>query len=463
MVETVGRKGFDASTVSDVIGIAGVSRKTFYEHFEDKRGCFLSVCEAEGERWLQRASAALEAASNPADDRAEALITSLFESALDSPAALRMLMFEAAAIRPDGVEMREQTISAWAELLSEALHPDADSSQPSVQTMRALLGGIVRTLHARLRGTAKPRRPRRNQILGLIPELLSWLRCYLDSPAPPAIEPPDGSGPAPLLGGRAPGTLATPSRSSERRGLPRGESAISRSFVVHSQRERILDAIANLSAAKGYASVSIPDIAQEAAISVQAFYEHFAGKEDAFLVAYEVGHRRALAAVERAYDAQHDWPNAVAAAMGSLLCFLSSEPSFASLALVEAGTATSRSSTLSSEGISSYEPMLSPGFDEGVSEPAPPRIAPEAISGALHELCFAFVVGERAREICRLIPEASWIALTPFIGSEAAAEIASDPAVRGTSNGHSGTNGRSSSNGRSRTNGRSKAGGRKRR
>ena len=60
-----------------------------------------------------------------------------------------------------------------------------------------------------------------------------------------------------------------------------------------------------------------------------AFYEHFADKEDAFLVAYEVGHGKALASVERAYMAESDWRLAVRAGIGALFGFLASEPSFA--------------------------------------------------------------------------------------------------------------------------------------
>src|ERR671932_1794815 len=40
---TVARKGYVATTVGDVVARAGVSRKTFYEHFQDKEDCFLAA------------------------------------------------------------------------------------------------------------------------------------------------------------------------------------------------------------------------------------------------------------------------------------------------------------------------------------------------------------------------------------------------------------------------------------
>lgn len=68
MIRVVGSKGYDATSVADVIEEANTSRTTFYKHFEDKHACFLAaydemvervfatvVSECEGERpWLPR-------------------------------------------------------------------------------------------------------------------------------------------------------------------------------------------------------------------------------------------------------------------------------------------------------------------------------------------------------------------------------------------------------------------------
>ena len=46
MAHAVAAKGYAATTVADVVGGAGVSRKTFYEHFQDKEDCFLAAFDA---------------------------------------------------------------------------------------------------------------------------------------------------------------------------------------------------------------------------------------------------------------------------------------------------------------------------------------------------------------------------------------------------------------------------------
>ncbi len=46
MTEVVAERGYADASVADAIALAGVSRKTFYEHFSDKESCFLAAFEA---------------------------------------------------------------------------------------------------------------------------------------------------------------------------------------------------------------------------------------------------------------------------------------------------------------------------------------------------------------------------------------------------------------------------------
>src|SRR3954449_5882078 len=69
--------------------------------------------------------------------------------------------------------------------------------------------------------------------------------------------------------------------------LPKGRHGLSRAFIAHNQRERLLDAIANVVAEKGYAATRVADITDYAGVSRKTFYELFTDKEDCFLAAYD--------------------------------------------------------------------------------------------------------------------------------------------------------------------------------
>src|SRR5690349_16548569 len=46
MVANVAEKGYEATTILDLVEVSGVSRSAFYKHFNDKQACFLAAIEA---------------------------------------------------------------------------------------------------------------------------------------------------------------------------------------------------------------------------------------------------------------------------------------------------------------------------------------------------------------------------------------------------------------------------------
>jgi AcrR family transcriptional regulator len=52
MLECVGREGYEATTVPQVVATARVSRNAFYEFFADKADCFIAVCDQTSEELL---------------------------------------------------------------------------------------------------------------------------------------------------------------------------------------------------------------------------------------------------------------------------------------------------------------------------------------------------------------------------------------------------------------------------
>ena len=52
MLECVGRDGYEATTVPQVVATARVSRNAFYEFFADKADCFIAVCDQTAQELL---------------------------------------------------------------------------------------------------------------------------------------------------------------------------------------------------------------------------------------------------------------------------------------------------------------------------------------------------------------------------------------------------------------------------
>src|SRR3954453_7441701 len=96
------------------------------------------------------------------------------------------------------------------------------------------------------------------------------------------------------------------------------------------QRARLLDAMIDVGAEKGYAAATVADAVRAARVSRGTFYALFASKEECFLEAYRhgvdvlVGRIRAAVRAERG-----DWVARLRAALGTYLRTLVDEPRFA--------------------------------------------------------------------------------------------------------------------------------------
>ena len=69
--------------------------------------------------------------------------------------------------------------------------------------------------------------------------------------------------------------------------LPPGRHGLTRETVVKSQRDRLLKAMADAVAEKGYAGIAVADVLKRARVSRQTFYEMFSSKEECFLATFD--------------------------------------------------------------------------------------------------------------------------------------------------------------------------------
>jgi energy-coupling factor transporter ATP-binding protein EcfA2 len=168
----------------------------------------------------------------------------------------------------------------------------------------------------------------------------------------------------------APGTLTLAPDSYQ---PPAGTR--SRGFVHHTNRERILDAVAQLNSIAGYTTLTAQSIAEHADISERAFLTHFKNKDDAFATAVEIGHMKGQAIIERARSDAPDWRTGVRDAVHALIEFLASEPYFTRLAFVDAPLAGPTIARRMHEHARAYERLL---LDGAPQRRRPPHIAREA-------------------------------------------------------------------------------------
>jgi len=139
LLEAVGRavadRGYAAATIDDIVGDAGVSKKTFYEHFNDKLDCFLAAYEAASDELLEHMTAAEEDAvpretgSDPVSRewlaRTRAGIHAYLRWLAAEPALARVFLIEITAAGPAALELRERMRDRYADRMRELQAADS--------------------------------------------------------------------------------------------------------------------------------------------------------------------------------------------------------------------------------------------------------------------------------------------------------------------------------------------------
>jgi AcrR family transcriptional regulator len=211
--------------------------------------------------------------------------------------------------------------------------------------------------------------------------------------------------------------------------LPGGHHGLSREQILESQRERLLAAVAQQVAARGYRATTITEIVKAASVSTRDFYGHFDGKEACFLAAFEAVREHLEGVLAAAAEPEPDWPRQVVAVLRAALEFFASEPELARLCLVEPVSATPSIAIRFREVVLTCVPTLARGRTESdVGDSLPPSTEDSLLGGILSLTTRSILAGETER-LPSLLPSLVEFILAPYLGAERAALYAADSAA----------------------------------
>jgi AcrR family transcriptional regulator len=168
MIEVVSERGYPETRVVDVIGVAGVSRKTFYELFDSKEDCFLAAYDVLLENLLGDASNSFESRSGaPWAERMAAALGALLDHLSMHPDEARFAIVEVLAAGPKALARRDAALRQFTGFL-ESGRSETTVELPGITSM-AIAGGINELLYSEILHGAVSRLPSR------LPDLMFWV------------------------------------------------------------------------------------------------------------------------------------------------------------------------------------------------------------------------------------------------------------------------------------------------
>ncbi len=185
------------------------------------------------------------------------------------------------------------------------------------------------------------------------------------------------------------------------RQLPCGRHGLSREFVAHSQRARLLEAVVALVGSEGYPAASAARVARSAGVSPATFYRHFANKQDCLLAAWDASLARLLRGLREAIAAEPEWALGVAMGLRWLLARLAGEPQLARVWFVELRAVGVAGAERHIRALESLAIALRPRWG---NPPHVTRACEQVIAGGVWNTIHATIVSDSPAALPRVLP-----------------------------------------------------------
>jgi AcrR family transcriptional regulator len=430
MVEAVAANDYANTSVKQIIGLAGVSRRAFYEQFANKEECFLATFDLIAARSVKRVQDAYRATDGDLEQRIRAAVGEFTDEIESNAKGAGLAIVQAQTAGAAGLARLRKATGTFEQMLSSSFAHAPDVGPLPAPIVRGIVGGVHEVTAVRLRAG------RPEEIPVLSEEIAQWTLLFHAAAGERLSERLAARAQASSLAG-AYGhrrRLGDPARrwsgadSALDAWMPPGLRAVAPS-QGHSRlaapmsdeelRERLRSSVLNLAVVDDYHELSAPQIAEEAGVPIESFFELFASKEECFLAAFDDLSDELLRIAADPDLVSGDWARAVRRVVGELLRLLAARPLYAHILVSEAPSACPEALARDCDLAQSIATLLT----EGAPEPARNKLAVEGVAGAIWHTIRCQVTSGQIHLLPALSDYLTYIVLAPFIGADAAAEV----------------------------------------
>jgi AcrR family transcriptional regulator len=401
MVEAVASDGYQGASVKQVVALAGVSRRSFYEQFANKEECFLATFDLLAGRGVKQISKAYQTTNGGLEDRLRAAMSEIALTATVHRKASVLVVVEVQAVGAPGLAHLHKAGATCEQMLAKSFIDSPEATPLPAPIVRGIAGGLHRAVASCLRQGRSTEAPE------LAEEMLRWTLLFQT----PAVE---------RMAERVAARLARCMREA----AARSERGLTRA-TAPDERELLLQNTLRLAAVENYWDLSAPQIAEESGVPLDTFFELFADKEACFLAALDMLGDELLKIVADPDLISSDWPRAVRRVIGELMRYLAEHPLYAQTIAREAYAAGPNAVERNLELANSIATLLT----EGAPGEAHSGLALEGVAGAIWHMVRCQVASGRVQLLPALADYLAYVVLAPFIGADAAVEVVTDEQI----------------------------------
>jgi AcrR family transcriptional regulator len=398
MIEIVADRGYEAVKVRELVHLAGISTRAFYEHFDSKENCFLRTYDLVAAPAMRQLIAA-QAGERDWRERPR-LIFGAFSRELEAaPDAARFALVEAYLAGSAALELARRTEATFEAMLAESLARAPGGMVIPPMIIEGMVAGVSKVARTQLLAG------RAAELAGMDEEMMEWALCYPGKFADELVDL----------------DMQAVWRNTRLQPLVAPSAGGGEVLPMTGDRALILASVGKLTASGGYGSLSVSSIRRGAGVSRKVFNSHFDDVEGSFIGAMEHRTEEALAQAARAQAAGSTWSGGLYRAISALCDEISADPLLMGVCLADDFTHGSRASRVRTRLIAAVAGQLS----NSASPSGPPSaLVVEASAGASWALFDHHVIRALSRSAPQVAATLAFVALAPLVGAgEATAAI----------------------------------------
>ena len=215
-----------------------------------------------------------------------------------------------------------------------------------------------------------------------------------------------------------------PGRTS-RATLEAPPASVTRTNAHADQRRRILRAVGEVVAERGYGDVTVELIVKRAHVSFKTFYKHFTSKEECFVALFEASFANTEKTIrERLAVEPRPWSDQVVVALRALIEQIVAEPVIARAVIVESLAVGPGIAERYEQATKAFVPLLRAGREFNPRGAELPDTVEDALSGAVIWSAYERLVVGEVEELTAYLPVLLELILRTYLGQAEASRIA---------------------------------------
>ncbi len=385
MIEAVAANGYGRTSVKQVVTLAGVSRRAFYEQFANKEECFLATLELIASQAMDHIAATYRSAKGTLEQRLDAALTTFADVVKANPKGARLMLVDAPSAGPAGWERLTETLTVFEERLGASFAHARDAAPLPEPVARAIVGGLRRATFVRLV------EKRTDEMPELVGSMLSWVLVF---------------------------RTADPSPLGVRLSAVAGEARLGN----EDERAHVLRSALELAALEGYGNLTPMRIADEAGVSIDTFFDLFDDMEECFLAAIEKLGEEVREIVSDPGLTTSEWPVAVRRSLDALMRYFAARPAYTQTIATGVFAMGQRAVDLGAELACEVAARLTAGAPNAPLT----GLAQEGIEGAIWHTIYCQTTNGGTGALPELSDYLAYVVLAPFLGAEKAAQIVTE-------------------------------------